>query len=128
MLLLHFLAATQPSVGQGYHLSICPNFRGRLSVQFIVWPLSVACSPLNGDGNADLTGRIGFVADVAFRRGNGSSWPLCKGLHSGHKRAFEFAPESGHSRLPVSKGVRHIGVVILTAKIQATENNEFKEE
>ena len=30
MLLLHFLAATQPSVGQGYHLSICPNFRGRL--------------------------------------------------------------------------------------------------
>ena len=29
--MLHFLAATQPSVGQGYHLSICPNFRGRLS-------------------------------------------------------------------------------------------------
>ncbi|MFV0370291.1 MAG: DUF898 family protein [Azonexus sp.] len=32
MLLLHFSAATRLVVGQGYHLSICPNFRGRLCV------------------------------------------------------------------------------------------------
>jgi len=37
MLLLHFLAATQPSVGQGYHLSICPNFRGRLYLLLFVY-------------------------------------------------------------------------------------------
>lgn len=27
--LMNFLAATRTLVGQGYHLSICPNFRGR---------------------------------------------------------------------------------------------------